>query len=440
MTLNRYLTTVGNTTPHPHLSNRRTDNGPTELADVVVHLLRGAPSSGLEPGGWLSELELRRLIRVAFFASLDPEEGRYPRCSLFWSIYPHEWFDTCEFRPEKPLDAETLRRLAPICQSNGSAIRVSLQGEELRLAGMTATRFQGLDFFAGRPGFVSRGREINVQVHIVAPGHIRVDCGCVEYELRAGRLRECPSLRSLKCVRDLSDAFGVSVEEEVASRLKLTNEQCRMFGGLRHCLDAETLLQMILRPILAHGHGGAVVLIPSRDVPWLSDDLESSNGVAALSLTEYSVQHLVACVECHEPNDLSDAFSPQRIDRSLQTRGRLAMAARTIGELASVDGCVVLDQSLSVINFGTKINCSREQAEESPIKYVNAGTNAVLELHELEKQGGTRLRTALWLCKARPNVIVFVVSQDQNLKVLWSDDKSAFAFGPLDLSTSTAFV
>lgn len=440
MTFNCYLTTVGNTTPHPHLSNRRDDNGPTELADVVIHVLRGLPWSGLESGGWLSERGLRKLIEVAFFASLAPEEGRYPRCSMFWSIYPHEWFDTCEFQPDKPLDPETLRRLAPICQSNGSAIRVSLQGENLRLTGMTATRFQGLDFFAGRPGFVSRGREVNVQVHIVAPGHIRVDCGCVEYELRAGRLRECPSLRSLNCVRDLATAFGASVEERVVSRLKLTDEQQNVFGGLSHCLDAEILLQMILRPILAHGHGGAVVLIPCRDVSSINVDLESSNGVTALNLTEYAVEHLVACVECHEPSDLPDAFSSRRIDRSLQTRGRLTMAARTIGELASVDGCVVLDRSLSVISFGTKINTSRGKAEESRIRFVNAKTNDPIELAELEKQGGTRLRTALWFCKSHPNVIVFVVSQDQNLKVLWSDDNIAFAFGPLSLSTSPAFM
>ena len=94
MTLNSYISWPTNSTPHPNLSNRREDNGPTELADVVVHLLRGMPSSGLESGGWLSEAGLRRLIGVAFFTSLAPEEGRYPRCSLFWSIYPHEWFDT----------------------------------------------------------------------------------------------------------------------------------------------------------------------------------------------------------------------------------------------------------------------------------------------------------------------------------------------------------
>jgi hypothetical protein len=73
------------------------------------------------PDGWFSETGLRKLIEVAFFTSFAPEEGRYPRCSLFWSIYTHEWFDTCKFHPEKLLDVETLRRFAPICQTKGSA-------------------------------------------------------------------------------------------------------------------------------------------------------------------------------------------------------------------------------------------------------------------------------------------------------------------------------
>jgi hypothetical protein len=208
MTLNSYISWLANSTRHLNLSNRREDNGPSELAEVVVDLLRGMPSGGLGSGGWLQEAALRRLINVAFFTSLAPEEGRYPRCSLFWSIYFHEWFDTCEFRPEKALDVETLRRLAPICQTRGSAIRVALRDNELLLVGMTATRFEGLDMHPGRPGFASTGREPNVQVHILAPGHIRVDCGWTEFELCAGQLRQCPDLRSLPCVETLTTEFG----------------------------------------------------------------------------------------------------------------------------------------------------------------------------------------------------------------------------------------
>jgi len=226
----------------------------------------------------------------------------------------------------------------------------------------------------------------------------------------------------------------------VISRCKLSDEQCKLFGGLNECSDVEVILQMILRPILDLGHGGAVVVIPNQSESSFSNALESPNGVMNLSLFERAAEHPGACIACHNQDDLTDAFSSQSINRSLQTRGRLAIASGTIGELASVDGCVVLNRDLSVVSFGAKINTTREQAERSEIQFRNARTEAVLDLAALEKEGGTRLRTALWLCKTFPNVIVFVVSQDQNLKVLWSENTTAFAFGPIALRTIPEFV
>ena len=78
---------------------------------------------------------------------------------------------------------------------------------------------------------------------------------------------------------------------------------------------------------------------------------------------------------------------------------------------------------------------TREEAANSQIQFTNARTNTAVALDELEKLGGTRLRSALWLCKVHPNVIAFVVSQDQTLKVLWSEETAAFAVGPIAIST-----
>ncbi len=78
-------------------------------------------------------------------------------------------------------------------------------------------------------------------------------------------------------------------------------------------------------------------------------------------------------------------------------------AARTVGALASVDGCVVLDDSLSVKHFGAKINVTEKDTEDSSIQFMNEG-NEPIALKTLTKNGGTRHRSALWLCKAIPNM------------------------------------
>jgi hypothetical protein len=370
----------------------------------------------------------KRLIEVAFFTSLAPEEGRYPRCSLFWSVYPHEWFDIGWLRPEAPIDVVTLRRLAPICQTRNTAIRIALRDDNLVLVGLTAMRFEGSDSYPGYPGFAPTGRELNIQVHILGPGHIRTDCGVVEFELRAGQIRQCTQLRLLPAIRALATEFGTAVGQEVISKHKLGEEECKLFGGLRTCMQGEKLLELVLRPILDAGHGGTVVVIPSREVSWLRTSLSPLKEVVDLNLTQRAVEHLAACVEFHYSTDATQDIT-SRSRRWLETRGRFIVAARAIGELAAVDGCVVLDKALSVVGFGTKINVPREEAEQSPIQFKNAKTGTQVPLDELEKLGGTRLRSALWFCKSYPNVVAFVVSQDREMKVLcWS--LANFEYGP----------
>jgi hypothetical protein len=237
---------------------------------------------------------------------------------------------------------------------------------------------------------------------------------------------------------ELATEFGASVGDEVVSKLGLGEEECKLFGGLRTCFRNEKILELVLRPILDTGHGGAVLVIPSRADPCLSESLLLPNEVTDFDLRHRSVDHLSACVEFHYPTDANRDLT-SRTQRWLQSRGRLSIAARAIGELAAVDGCVVLDRALSVVGFGAKINISRKQAVESPIEFRNAKTDELVSFDELEKLGGMRFQSALRVCKCYPNVVAFVVSQDQEMKVLWSEDKDGYAFGPIAMSTIPDF-
>jgi hypothetical protein len=107
--------------------------------------------------------------------------------------------------------------------------------------------------------------------------------------------------------------------------------------------------------------------------------------------------------------------------------------------LSSVDGCVVLTRDLSVVGFGVKINVSREEARDSQIQFRNAVNNTVVEFDELEKVGGMRFQSAMRFCKKHPNALAFVISQDRDMKVLWSDENNAFAFGPVTISSIPIF-
>ncbi len=51
----------------------------------------------------------------------------------------------------------------------------------------------------------------------------------------------------------------------------------------------------------------------------------------------------------------------------------------------------------------------------------------------LEEIGGTRHQSAVRLCKAHRNMLVFIVSQDGDLKVFSSGTDKAHAFGPINV-------
>lgn len=448
--LNSYLQSVGNLPTHPYLDDGHETRGPDELADVIIHDLSGLdkilgmPSPNCyfsnSDNHWLTEGGLRQLIKVSYYASLISEEGRYPRVSLFWSIYKHEWFDIGAFTNEEPITVEKIRKLAPICQNQTTAIRVKLIDGILKTTGITALNYEGLDIHLGRPGFAPGGREHNIQVHILGPGHIRVEIATIEYELRAGRIRQCTELFTLPSIRKLTKEFSAKVGKEVIEKKAASDEDAKLFGGLENCFDNCHLLELVLRPIINAGHGGSLLIVSQNDLDRLIErdkELIISQRVANLDLLNLAAEHLGECIDFWTPRE--NLTEDSRFRRWIQTRGRLASSAHAIGGLSSVDGCVVLTRDLSVVGFGVKIDVSRDKAITSRIQFCNAVNNKVVELDEIEKFGGMRFQSALRFCKKNPNALAFVISQDRDMKVLWSDENNAFAFGPVTISSIPIF-
>jgi hypothetical protein len=85
---------------------------------------------------------------------------------------------------------------------------------------------------------------------------------------------------------------------------------------------------------------------------------------------------------------------------------------------------VVLDRQMTVHGFGGTIETTA--ANSSPRTYVDSRTNAPLAEEQLLARFGHRHRSAFLLCKAVPDVIAFVISQDGDLPVFSSDDRHVY--------------
>jgi hypothetical protein len=112
---------------------------------------------------------------------------------------------------------------------------------------------------------------------------------------------------------------------------------------------------------------------------------------------------------------------------------RLLTHADIVGNLSCVDGCVVLNRRLQVCGFGSEIKLTDGQQKNSPRAFKNFKTGEVWPDREFfDGIGGTRHKSAARLCKAHADIVVFVVSQDGELRVFASNTKSVYAFGPID--------
>lgn len=68
----------------------------------------------------------------------------------------------------------------------------------------------------------------------------------------------------------------------------------------------------------------------------------------------------------------------------------------------------------------------------SPPSLINAKTNESWADQTLEQFGGTRHRSAVRLTQVLPGAIAFVISQDGDLRVFYSDGTGVYSFTDLD--------
>ncbi len=436
MVLNFPLHTISGKPPHPYLSKQKQEYGAADLAEVAYRDMEGLQGSGVHWNRSFTKDDLIVLLKAAFLASLSTYEGRSPRCSILLDNQPCGEIETFAFANAIELTADQLRKYAPLCQRNGCALRVEKRHSGLHLAGLSVLRFEGLDLDLGMPAPRRQVYyETNFQIHILAPGQIRVDNGIFEYELDCGRVRQCLPLWDITPIRQLCNHFVASVKKELTELEVLSDKQKRLFPIVASTVVCENLVESILQQVIASGFGGAILVIPSELLQIVKSQLQTLNGDKCIDLLDAVVEQSLAALLCHDAKSGQLSLDETKLQRLSVAQAHTILAAKTIADLCAVDGCVVLDELLRVQGFGVKINTTRDAAIASPIAFKKCTDGTEVDFEGLENLGGTRWRSSVWFCKANHAVTTFIISQDRNLKVCWSDHENAYAYGPLTLPT-----
>jgi hypothetical protein len=189
------------------------------------------------------------------------------------------------------------------------------------------------------------------------------------------------------------------------------------------------LLAYLARMIVDEGHGGTVLIVPSKDGDWAA----SLNPFAFKFATpDRSVHHWIR----HHlaGGQLRSEIIGRLFSTSLPDSDKTLIAQvlspeawnnrdilRPIVALAACDGAVVVTRDFEVLGFGAKIAVPSHAAEEVCIFRPEPGQQRVIP-SPLEALGGTRHQSAARFVSLHKDTVAFVISADRHLSVVHWDE------------------
>jgi len=356
----------------------------------------------------ISDKGIEDLVRNCYLASLQPEEGRYPRFLAIVSGRRRPPELVTRFTPPIPLTGpNVLRKLAPAVASD-FAVSVREEAAGLHCEGIAANLWEK-NFLFESPQNIRAASDMpllnGLCISVEAPGEITIAEQHLTYHTRGGR--GWPEV-------DLGLAPGVfkwlgELTAWVGKRLS-NPKACGFWDADLHGVVSNWLVDILWARILHMAqnlrHGGAFVIRPTSDV----DGIEIKRPTTGLHLGEELVGHLNRVVE--EPGVLSSG------------RYSLLTRATSLAHLSTVDGCVVLDRNLRLQGFAGHIQVDDEYLRNQSRVFANEGGEPRSEDHL--KALGARHNSAFRLCKAYPHQLVFVISQDGDMRLFSSDEKHVY--------------
>lgn len=381
---------------------------PADFADLVFQRLEGL--SRPAP----TQTELRDLVNVALYASLEREEGRPQRFAIGFlersmlerergSSYggPRHWFPIA-FRDERPFSVPLVAKLAVDPDGGMLAVVRNPQGL-LSVGGIVGT---GTNFYRELRREPTGGGHVvagHLLLRVLAPGTIEASCQRQHIATFVrGQVFDDPPVGALSSQPILAELNASGRVERRA---------------------ATGVLERLMLAALRRGHGATLVLTPTSDVgrdngyqsAWnclvLRDAYRFLQGALP---TEALRSGGVLEVAGREGSSHSRSFDESRMRRIFEQQidrwNFLDDAVSFVAELAALDGAVVLGPDLGVLGFGVKLDTHHPP----PLSEVRlcldhtASRSVEFGFGHL----GTRHKSAIAFAHQHPRTVVLVVSGD----------------------------
>ena len=359
---------------------------PDEFASALGAHLEGPDLPGLH--------DLRRLIEIVFFASLNEEEGQKLAFTIAWLSGASEGRGVFEIAPPVPATPKNVAKLAPATSREASALAVRRAGEDLVVWALLQQ---------------NEAQEQPLTIRALAPGVLRVELAGIP--------------RALYTRGEILLLGGAHEVKSSARRLTAA------FARWRHDADATTrvdaraaIVTRIAARALEHGHGGMILIIPA--------DVEEPEGVrvhyAASAGSDVLAQRyaeLVAGIPAEERLARIAASRARTADGRVhvldEAQLRADEAVDFVARLTAIDNALLLDTDLRVRGFGVQV--IEADAPHQSFKHVSPYSDDV-HVDDLSTFKGTRHPAGVIFCLRQPcEAAAIIASQDGRLSLAVKD-------------------
>ncbi|HKP46939.1 MAG TPA: hypothetical protein VJT50_10085 [Pyrinomonadaceae bacterium] len=327
---------------------------------------------------------VQQMIDATFWASLRPEESRFPKITLAF-LSPEQAGTPLRFEQPLPLVPQVLTKLAPAVERPGIHLAVwyrdGAQDGPLMIWGVTRTVPSfGFVLEDVEPGLLvikhrrASGFGKYANVAVLMGEQVKV------IDEQGTSLPDCPAL--------LKALLAFNAAADPAEPRYLVNVLVQLAASMR-----------------AHGRGGSLLVVPSGDDEWRKSIVHP-----VLYSVAPSFSSLAELVKLDEQ---------ERVENSWETAVRKAVD--TVAGLTAVDGATVINERYEVMAFGAKIHRSpgNAQVEQMVLTEPVIGNQAVVV--PPVQHGGTRHLSAAQFVHDQREALALVASQDGRFTVFaWS--------------------
>ena len=337
---------------------------------------------------------IQAMIDATFWASLRPEEGRFPKISLAF-LPPAQAGQALMFEHPLPLDPAVLTKLAPAVERPGIHLGVWYESN-VRPTGDSSVaqlRVWGATRVVPSFGFVLE----DVEPGLLVIKHRRVN-GFGKYANVAVLMGE-----QVKVI----DEQGTSLPDcpELLKALLAFNSA----ADPNDRRDSVNVLVQLAASMRAHAHGGSLLVVPSGKESWRDSIVQP---------VLYTVMPAFSALA-----ELVGRDEQERDGNAWESSVRKAVD--TVAGLTAVDGATVVNDQYEVLAFGAKIRrpTGSMPVEQMVLTEPTIGNQAVVV--PPVQHGGTRHLSAAQFVHDQRDALALVASQDGRFTVFaWSPCES----------------